>query len=67
MSGFAERSKILRVEKHLTQTELAKMLDISQTAISAYELGRNKPTDDVIVSYCKFFKVSADYILGLIE
>ncbi len=65
MSKFAERLKELRMEKGLTQEKLSKETNISQTTISAYETRRNRPSDDIIVIFCKYFGVSADYILGL--
>lgn len=65
MSKFGERLKELRIENKLTQTKLAIATGINQTSISAYELQKMRPTDEVIITLCKFFKVSADYILGL--
>lgn len=67
MSKFAERLKELRIEKQLTQTKLAELTKINQTSISSYELRKIKPTDEVIIIFCNFFKVSADYLLGLTD
>jgi transcriptional regulator with XRE-family HTH domain len=33
--------------------------------MSAYELGKAQPRPDVLVALCKYFDVSADYLLGL--
>ena len=62
-----ERLKALREEhpQKLNQTELGKRLNKSQRAISRLETGEAHLQDDDLVSYCKFFNVSADYILGL--
>lgn len=65
MSKFGERLKELRLERKLTQDKLAELSNISQATISAYEIGKIRPTDEVIIIFCKFFKVSADYMLGL--
>lgn len=65
MSKFAERLKELRLEKNLTQDMLADQTGITQASISIYELKKARPTDEVIITFCKFFKVSADYLLGL--
>ena len=67
MSKFGERLKDLRVERNLTQDKLAELTGITQAAISFYELKKTKPTDEVIITFCKFFKVSADYLLGLAD
>ena len=62
----AERLKALREEKtNLNQTELGQKLNLSQMQISRLETGTAHINDDVLITYCEFFKVSADYILGL--
>ena len=65
MNKFAERLKELRIEKGLTQKQLADQVQISQAIISLYEKNVRTPTIDIIVILCQYFKVSADYILGL--
>ncbi len=63
---IAERIKALREENtNLNQTELGKKLNLSQMQISRLETGTAHINDEDIIAYCKFFKVSADYILGL--
>lgn len=64
-----ERLKGLRedYEPPLNQTELGKILHKSQKAISRLETGEVHLQDVDIIAYCKFFKVSADYILGLTD
>ncbi len=65
MNKFAERLKELRIEKGLTQKQLADELQISQAIISLYEKNVRTPTIDVVITLCTFFKVSADYLIGL--
>lgn len=64
-----ERLKALREEGQikLSQTELGKKLNMSQKAISRLETGESHLQDDDIIAYCKFFNVSADYILGITD
>lgn len=64
---FAERMKELRefTEPRLKQEDLGKLLNMSQRKISRLETGTVNPTPEEIVKICKFYKVSADYILGL--
>lgn len=64
---FGIRLKELRTERKVTQTELAKALGCSQSMIAQWETHKNKPTEDFIVKTAKFFGVSADYLLGLID
>lgn len=52
-------------EPQMTQTELGKELNITQRKISYLEKGKIEPNIEDIITYCKYFNVSADYILGL--
>ena len=62
---FAERLKSLRLEEGLTQTELATATGLSQSAITAWEVGTNSPTAKAIVLLAEYFNVTTDYILGV--
>lgn len=64
---IGDRMKSLRIEKGLTQGELARQLNLSVTAISHYEGGSREPNSNIIILYSKFFGVSTDYILELSE
>ena len=60
---FKERLKALRKNKHLTQNELADILNYGATAISNYENGRNQPSIKDLMTIAQFFNVSLDYLL----
>ncbi len=62
---IGEKLKELRLEKKLTQMQLAEKMNCSQKNISAYELDQIELSASVIIRYCRIFQVSADYILGL--
>ena len=62
---YKERIKELRLERKLSQMQLAKKLDVSQSAVAKWELGKTEPTASAIVKMAKFFGETADYILGL--
>ena len=62
---FQERLKELRTQRNLSQMELAKATDISQSAIAKWELGKTEPTASAIITLAKYFDESADYLLGL--
>lgn len=64
---FNERIRALREDKDLNQTQLGKIMNMSQRKISRLETGESEPTTDEIISFCRFYKVSADYILGLTD
>lgn len=57
--------KELRIEKNLSQKQLAKKLGISQSVICDYENGKAEPTAPIIIAMAIFFDVTSDYLLGL--
>lgn len=62
MKGFGKRIKTLRLEKELTQSELAKHLEISSTSIGSYEKEKRIPRDDLKIKIAKFFNVKVSDI-----
>lgn len=63
--NFGNRLKELRGAKDVSQDALAEALNVSRRSISAWENGVKLPSYDSIVALCLFFRVSADYMLGL--
>lgn len=59
------RIKELRLEKNLTQSEVANAIGTSQRNIGRWENGENTPAAIYIKALAEFFCVSADYLLGL--
>lgn len=57
--------KNLREENDIKQEELSKILNVQRSNVSKYETGKILLREDQIVNLCKFFNVSADYLLGL--
>lgn len=62
---ISKRLKELRLEKGLTQKEVAEQLEMSTTCYSGYEQGYREPDLKTLIKICKFFDISADYLLGL--
>ncbi|MBQ7971540.1 MAG: helix-turn-helix transcriptional regulator [Clostridia bacterium] len=60
-----KRIRDLREDNDLTQTQIAKELNCSQQVYSNYELGQRDIPTDILIKLCKFYHVSADYILGI--
>ena len=63
--SIGENIKGLRVEKNMTQTQLASMLFISQDTISLWERNKSLPDVKSLIQLSKIFNVTTDYILGL--
>ncbi|MBO5254026.1 MAG: helix-turn-helix transcriptional regulator, partial [Clostridia bacterium] len=61
------RIRDLREDKDLNQTQISKMLGMSQTGYSKYETGENDVPTTVLIKLAKFYKTSTDYILGLTD
>ena len=61
---FIERLRAIRKNNGLTQEQLAQMLNTSQTMYARYERGANEMPIHHLVAICKFYNVSADYLLG---
>lgn len=65
ISDFGMRFKTLREEKHLTKTQVAKRLGISNSVISNYETGEKMPSLDTLIKIANMFNTTTDYLLGL--
>lgn len=61
---FKDRLVKLRKELGLTQEDFAQKIGYTRTAISAWEIGRNEPSNADTVKIADFFGVSTDYLLG---
>ena len=59
-----KRLKYLRKEFNLTQTKLAKKLNIANTIISEYERGNYPISTATLYSLSDKFHISSDYLLG---
>lgn len=59
------RLKDLREDSDLLQKDIAKVLDISQTGYSKYEVWTNDIPTQVLIKLAIFYNTSVDYILGL--
>lgn len=44
---------------------LAKKLKVSLPTVRAWEQGRSSPSHETLVTICRLYRVSADYLLGL--
>ena len=64
MKILGERLRVLRKERHLTQHDMADVLDISYRSYRRYEAGEREPNASTVVILADYFNVSADYLLG---
>ena len=62
---YIKRLRVLREDNDKTQSDIAKVLGTSQTMYARYERGANELPIHHLITLCKYYKVSSDYILGL--
>lgn len=67
MEYYIEYLRALREDRDLTQTQVAEILGTSQTMYARYERGANEMPVRHLITLCKYYKVSADTVLGLKE
>lgn len=60
-----QRIQDLREDHDLTQAEVARLLNVSQSTYSRYESGYLDVPSEVLIALARFYNVSTDYILGL--
>ena len=63
--GKMLRLKELREKRRLNQEGLAIKLNVSQSTVSAYEVGERTPDLETLIHIAQFFHVSLDYLVGL--
>lgn len=59
-----QRIRDLREDRDMSQTQIAKILNMSQTGYSKYETGENDLPTAVLIKLSKYYDTSIDYLLG---
>ena len=59
-----KRLRDLREDRDMNQTQVAKLLGMSQTGYSKYETGENDVPTAVLIKLARFYGTSIDYLLG---
>ncbi len=57
----------MRIDRGLTQTQVAAVLHVSQNTYSQYEIGTSRYPLDVVVQLAEYYGVSVDYLVGLTD
>ena len=64
---YRERLRNVREDRDLTQAEVGKLLKKSQQGYNHIEAGRAELKIDDLITLCKFYNLSADYLIGLTD
>ena len=65
IGDMGNRIKKLRLSKGYTQQNLADMLKVTKSVISAYETGQRSPSYEILIGLSTIFNVTTDYLLGV--
>ena len=65
--NYRERIRSIREDADLTQAQLGKLLHKSQQGYNHIEAGRAELKIEDLISLCRYYDLSADYIIGLID
>ena len=65
--NYRERIKNMREDRDLTQEQIGKILNKSQQGYNHIETGRAELKIDDLVLLCKYYDLSADYLIGIID
>lgn len=61
---ISQNIKLYRKQKGYTQVDLANLLDVKPTAVSAWESGRNKPLMDKVTLMADIFNINISQLVG---
>lgn len=62
-----KRLKDIREDRDMTQSEIAKLLHTTRQQVSKWETGVQMMGVDKYITLAKFYNISLDYLLGLID
>ena len=59
--------RTIRIKRGFSQMDIAEVLNTTQQQYSKYENGQNEIPVRHVITLCKFYGISADWLLGLKE
>lgn len=62
---IGERLSEIRKDHGHTQADLARQLNVTLSTIRSWEQEKSSPSHEMLVTICRLYKVSSDYLLGL--
>ncbi|MDD3192970.1 MAG: helix-turn-helix transcriptional regulator [Oscillospiraceae bacterium] len=65
MLSYMQRLRNLREDHDMTQEQIARILGTSQTMYARYERGASELPIRHLILLCRYYRVSADFVLGL--
>lgn len=65
MKEYTNRLRDLRIDRELSQMQIAVILGTTKNQVGKYERGEQEMPIRHLITLCNFYEVSADYVLGL--
>ena len=65
MNNFSKNLKELRIEKGLSQQELAQIFNVTQSTVAKWESGDREPNFSILIELSNYFNISTDILLGI--
>lgn len=65
--NYAQRMRDAREDNNLKQSDVALILKTTQSYYAQYENGHRKLPIEHLITLCRYYNLSADYMLGLID
>ena len=65
VQGLSKKLTLLRQQNKLSQSEVARRIGVSSSAVSAYEADETSPTLENLIKLANLYRVSTDYLLGV--
>lgn len=65
--NYRRRLRAVREDRDLTQAQLGEVIDKSQQGYNHIETGRAELKIEDLVKLCRFYNLSADYLIGLTD
>lgn len=65
--NYIQRIRDLREDNDMKQAEIAMILKTTQRVYSRYETGTNEMPIRHLITLCRYYNISADYILGFTD
>jgi len=63
--GLAKKLRLLREQHGLTQSEVARRINVSSSAVSSYEAETSTPSLKTLIRLANLYCASTDYLLGI--
>lgn len=65
--NYRERLRQVREDRDLTQAQVGEVIDKSQQGYNHIETGRAELKIEDLAKLCRFYDISSDYIIGLVD